>query len=194
MHSCIRLAIFFSGQFRAADRLREQLEREGVRIDDKARIWSTGDGRRGAIAASSVPYTQGVGSLLEAELNGALGLRKPPPAAAAARRNNNDNNNNFDRASSSSAGGPASGNRRDDRPSSRSSDSRKRSFGPNGHDYRQVGDLQTDLHGPPVDQVDSLLAARLNAKLAKDYDAADRIKVWVLGAGSRIHTLTNCMI
>lgn len=158
-----------------------------MRIDDKARKWSTGDGRRGDIAASSVPYTQGVGSLLEAELNGALGISKPPPAAAAAARRNN----NFYREPSSSAG-PASGNRRDERPSSRSSDSRKRSFGPNGHDYRQVGDLQTDLHGLPVDQVDSLLAARLNAKLAKDYDAADRIKVWVCGL--LIHSMTSCMI
>jgi len=171
----------FSGQFRAADRLREQLERDGVRIDDKARKWSTGDGRSGAIAASAVPYTQGIGSLLEEELNGALGIRKP---TAASKRDNN-NIKNIDRTFSSSSASD-NGHHGDDRSmrsnavsgGRSSADARnKRSFGPSGHDYRQVGEVQNDMRSAPVDQVDTMLAARLNAKLAKDYDAADRIKI-----------------
>jgi hypothetical protein len=139
------------GQFRAADRVRELLEREGVRVDDKAKCWSTGDGRRGNIAASTEAYQQGVGSMFLEELNGALGT----PVGGRA---------NFDRPPSDRPFGQNGGQGR-----------APKGFGPTGHDYVRVGG--TGPLSPPLEKVDAMLAARLGAKLSADYDTADRLKV-----------------
>jgi len=162
------------GFFRASDRLRELLEREGVRVDDTARTWSTGDGRSGDMGETVVPRGKGnrVGNLFEEELNSSLGHKQRGETEVANGKGGGTRRAD-DRAGdrSDNRGRGRGGGRRD---SPRDSN---RNFGPSGHDYaRCAADVAGPRVGAAVTEIDALLAKRLVAKLKSDFEAADNIK------------------
>lgn len=162
------------GLFRASDRLRELLEREGVRVDDKARTWSTGDGRSGNMGDTVVPRGKGnrVGNLFEEELNYSLGHKRRGETEVANGKGGGTRRAD-DRA------GDRGGNRGAGRGDGRRNSPRgsNRNLRPSGHDYaRCAADVAGPRVGAAVTEIDALLAKRLVAKLKSDFEAADNIK------------------
>lgn len=51
-----------------------------------------------------------------------------------------------------------------------------RDFGPTGHDYTQVGDIDPAACTLSVSEIDALLAERLQAKMSRDFSTADGIQ------------------
>ena len=66
----------------------------------------------------------------------------------------------------------------------RSTPSRRRDFGPKGHDYRQGGGpIDTSRCTITTDQVDQLIAERLKFKMARNFKEADAIQDALRGQG-----------
>jgi len=170
------------GQFRAADRLRELLERKGVRVDDKARAWRTGDGRSGVIGevGDTVPgksRSNGVASLFEEELLNALGkVERGGTARTADRTGNIPEGRNGSRGAGRE--GARGGGRRDT--------TRNRDFGPSGHDYSRCA-ADSGPMALPAEEVDALLTKRLVAKLKAEFETADAIKEELQALGIEVN-------
>ena len=61
-------------------------------------------------------------------------------------------------------------------------DERRKLYDAYGHDYTRHDDDATSLAGDELAQVNVLLARRLEAKLSKEYDAADAVRIDRRGA------------
>lgn len=87
-------------------------------------------------------------------------------------------------------GGPQFGQDRNgrDRRGGRGNDRRPRKdFGPNGHDYspsEDMGSITSELSEP---EIHGLLAERLEAKMSRRFDVADRIQADLISAGVFVH-------
>jgi len=64
---------------------------------------------------------------------------------------------------------------------------RDRNFGPNGHDYNLSGDAGPNQTSLSDEEIHGLIAERLQAKLSRDFNTADRIQSELLQSGVYVH-------
>eukprot|EP00521_Asterionellopsis_glacialis_P012310 CAMPEP_0195308814 /NCGR_PEP_ID=MMETSP0707-20130614/38422_1 /TAXON_ID=33640 /ORGANISM="Asterionellopsis glacialis, Strain CCMP134" /LENGTH=703 /DNA_ID=CAMNT_0040373101 /DNA_START=114 /DNA_END=2226 /DNA_ORIENTATION=- len=64
---------------------------------------------------------------------------------------------------------------------------RERNFGPNGHDYELSSDAGPNQTSLADEEIHGLIAERLQAKLNRDFNTADRIQVDLLDSGVYVH-------
>ena len=65
--------------------------------------------------------------------------------------------------------------------------SRDRDFGPNGHDYELSDDAGANASSLSEDEIHAMIAERLQAKLGRDFQTADRIQYELLNSGVYVH-------
>ena len=63
----------------------------------------------------------------------------------------------------------------------------ERDFGPFGHDYERSNGDKTDIDEAKMGEINDKIKARLEAKLARDFDTADGIKAELLDMGIELH-------
>lgn len=66
-------------------------------------------------------------------------------------------------------------------------DRKPRDFGPNGHDYFITEDAGSNVSSLTDSQIHSLLADRLQAKMSRSFDVADKIQMQLIEAGVYVH-------
>lgn len=62
-----------------------------------------------------------------------------------------------------------------------------RYFGPTGHDYRESRDAGPSVSSLSMDEINAMLAERLQCKMTRDFDNADRIKDELEDKGVYVH-------
>lgn len=64
---------------------------------------------------------------------------------------------------------------------------RDRNFGPNGHDYDKSSDAGPNTSSLSEERIHSMIAERLQAKLNRSFDTADRLQCELVNAGVYVH-------
>jgi cysteinyl-tRNA synthetase len=164
-----RLQARKTGQFETADSIRDELMgKHGVVVWDKEKTWRTGASDSGS------------------------GQRRPDRGGGRFDRNGGGDRRGGDRGGDRygdrGRGGDRGGQRGGDR-GGRGGGGGRRSmdFGPTGHDYEvspDAGPIQSELS---ENEINGLIAERLQCKMSRDFETADAIQADLIRSGVFVH-------